>query len=117
MSHPYPSDEAVKYQGIPTGFPRIPGHEIIGDVVAIPPSEFKWKVGQRVGSGWHGGHCHVCKLCRAGDYIMCEKENINGVLLPRGSVFGFGGSHAPRVPQASFLTVDTLSMLLCARKL
>jgi D-arabinose 1-dehydrogenase-like Zn-dependent alcohol dehydrogenase len=25
-----------------------------------------------------GGHCHICKRCRAGDFGTCEKENING---------------------------------------
>lgn len=35
--------------------PRVPGHEIVGQVVAVHPSETKWKIGQRVGGGWHGG--------------------------------------------------------------
>ncbi|KAK4046951.1 hypothetical protein OIV83_005742 [Microbotryomycetes sp. JL201] len=32
---------------------QIPGHEIVGDVVAVHESETLWKVGDRVGSGWH----------------------------------------------------------------
>jgi D-arabinose 1-dehydrogenase-like Zn-dependent alcohol dehydrogenase len=59
--------------------PRIPGHEIVGIIVAIPPSEKKWKLGQRVGGGWHGGHCLECASCRAGDFIVCDTEAINGV--------------------------------------
>lgn len=78
IKHRVHSDEAVKYQAMPTGLPRVPGHEIVGEVVAVPPTEQVWKVGDRVGSGWHGGHCHACKACSAGDFIMCEKENING---------------------------------------
>ncbi|EMD42277.1 hypothetical protein CERSUDRAFT_110805 [Gelatoporia subvermispora B] len=78
------SDEAVKYQVIPTGLPRIPGHEIVGNVVAVGPGETVWKVGERVGGGWHGGHCSACERCRAGDYICCEKEDINGVLRDGG---------------------------------
>lgn len=34
----------------------IPGHEMIGSVAAIGPGEKKWKVGDRVGGPWHGGH-------------------------------------------------------------
>lgn len=30
-------------------FPLIPGHEVIGRVVAVGPDEKKWKVGDRVG--------------------------------------------------------------------
>jgi hypothetical protein len=36
-------------------FPITPGHEIIGDVVAVGDGEGKWKIGDRVGGAWHGG--------------------------------------------------------------
>lgn len=62
----------------PSSFPRIPGHEIVGDIVALPASEKVWKLGQRVGGGWHGGHCHTCPRCRVGDFITCQHEDING---------------------------------------
>lgn len=45
----------VVQQHMPTGLPRVPGHELIGDIVAVGPGETRWKVGDRVGSGWHGG--------------------------------------------------------------
>ena len=39
-------------------FPRVPGHEVIGIIDAVgsnvPP---RWKVGQRVGVGWHATAC------------------------------------------------------------
>ena len=34
----------------------VPGHEVIGNVVALGPGESDWKVGDRVGAPWHGGH-------------------------------------------------------------
>ena len=64
--------------------PRVPGHEIVGDVVAVPDSEKKWAVGDRVGSGWHGGHCFSCNRCRSGDFVTCENEAINGVTRDGG---------------------------------
>jgi len=74
------SDEIAKLQYFPTvTYPRIPGHEVIGDVAAIPSTEKLWKVGQRVGSGWHGGHCHTCERCRSGDFTMCSSQTINGI--------------------------------------
>ncbi len=33
-----------------------PGHEVIGRVVAIGDNVEAWKVGDRIGAGWHGGH-------------------------------------------------------------
>lgn len=62
-------------------FPIIPGHEIIGDVVAVPDSEKTWKVGDRVGGPWHGGHDGTCKACQRGLFQMCKNETINGVMV------------------------------------
>ncbi|KAH9949106.1 GroES-like protein [Amylocystis lapponica] len=73
-------DEVPKGQHMPfVTYPRIPGHEIVGIVAAIPPTEKKWHVGERVGSGWHGGHCHACSRCRVGDFVTCVEGDINGV--------------------------------------
>lgn len=49
------SDSIVTQGMMGVQHPRTPGHEIIGRVVAVGEGEQKWKVGQRVGSGWHGG--------------------------------------------------------------
>jgi D-arabinose 1-dehydrogenase-like Zn-dependent alcohol dehydrogenase len=49
------SDCAVQAGAFGPLFPRIPGHEIIGDVAAVGDGEKKWKVGDRVGGPWHGG--------------------------------------------------------------
>ncbi|GAA6063438.1 hypothetical protein JCM10212_002624, partial [Sporobolomyces blumeae] len=78
------SDSAVVEQLIPGGLPRVPGHEIAGKVVQVGPGEKRWKVGDYVGAGWHGGHCNICKSCLKGDFVTCEKENINGVLTDGG---------------------------------
>ena len=50
------SDWAVQQQLFGNSLPRIPGHEVIGDVAAVPDTEKRWKVGDRVGAPWHGGH-------------------------------------------------------------
>ncbi|MFZ0573584.1 MAG: alcohol dehydrogenase catalytic domain-containing protein, partial [Candidatus Cybelea sp.] len=36
-------------------FPRAPGHEIAGTIEALGPQTSGWKIGERVGIGWHGG--------------------------------------------------------------
>lgn len=65
-------------------FPRIPGHEVIGTIVAVGPGEKKWQLGERVGGAWHGGHDGTCKACNRGYYQMCEQEAINGVTRDGG---------------------------------
>src|SRR5499427_9206264 len=41
-------------------YPRVPGHEVAGRVDAIGPGVSDYREGQRVGVGWHGGHCFTC---------------------------------------------------------
>lgn len=79
------SDAATRSGAYPgLRLPRVPGHEIAGRVDAVGPAVTPWKAGDRVGVGWHGGHCFVCIPCRKGDFINCEKAQITGVTLDGG---------------------------------
>ena len=60
-------------------FPRVPGHEVAGVLDAVAAGCAVFKVGQRVGLGWHGGHCNYCDPCRRGDFILCENQLISGI--------------------------------------
>lgn len=60
-------------------YPRIPGHEIAGRVDAIGAGVAGWTEGQRVGVGWHGGHCFICTPCRRGDFSMCVNRKVTGI--------------------------------------
>jgi D-arabinose 1-dehydrogenase-like Zn-dependent alcohol dehydrogenase len=53
-------------------YPRVPGHEIAGIIDAVGTSVAGWTPGQRVGVGWHGGHCGYCDSCRRGDFVTCQ---------------------------------------------
>lgn len=73
--------EAVLKDGFFPGlkYPRIPGHEVIGSIVKLGSEVEGWKVGDRVGVGWHGGHCFKCKECRRGNFWGCEKSMTTGI--------------------------------------
>jgi len=53
-------------------YPRVPGHEIAGVIDAVGAGVAGWTRGQRVGVGWHGGHCGYCNSCRRGDFVTCQ---------------------------------------------
>jgi propanol-preferring alcohol dehydrogenase len=74
------SDTLVK-EGLWPGlqFPRVPGHEIAGRIDAIGENVTAWTRGQRVGVGWHGGHCFICEQCRRGDFAMCINRKVTGI--------------------------------------
>ncbi len=60
-------------------YPRTPGHEIAGVVDAVGDGPIQWRPGQRVGVGWHGGHCGQCKSCRRGDFVTCQFLQVPGM--------------------------------------
>jgi len=65
-------------------YPRSPGHEISGRIDAVGPGVKPWKVGQRVGVGWHGAHCFVCDNCRRGEFILCVNGKVTGIHFDGG---------------------------------
>jgi D-arabinose 1-dehydrogenase-like Zn-dependent alcohol dehydrogenase len=65
-------------------FPRAPGHEVAGVLDSVGTDVPVFKVGQRVGLGWHGGHCNYCNPCRRGDFILCENQLISGINFDGG---------------------------------
>jgi propanol-preferring alcohol dehydrogenase len=63
------------------GFPRVPGHEVVGTIVKAGSdvNQKYWKIGDRVGVGWHGGHCFQCPPCRRGKFGACVLSGATGV--------------------------------------
>lgn len=72
------SDMFAQHNVMGGGFPIVPGHEIIGHVAAVGDGVTAWKVGDRVGAGWHGGHDGTCFACKKGMYQMCDNQVVNG---------------------------------------
>ena len=59
-------------------YPRVTGHEVAGVIDAVGSGVTTWKKGQRVGVGWHGGHCGQCVSCRRGDFMGCQNFQVTG---------------------------------------
>lgn len=79
------SDEQVKAGANPAvSYPRVPGHEVAGHVDAVGEAVTQWAVGDRVGVGWHGGHCFTCDPCRRGNFRQCENDEITGLTADGG---------------------------------
>lgn len=59
--------------------PRAPGHEVLGEVVAVGPEAKGVKIGdKRVIYPWMG--CGTCAVCLRGDENMCDKPHAIGVI-------------------------------------
>lgn len=57
-----------------TQYPLVPGHEIVGKVIAKGPEVKHLEVGQRVGVGWIASTCMTCDQCVGGDHNLCSSS-------------------------------------------
>ena len=61
----------VESEWFPTSYPVVPGHEVVGTIVAVGPNAKGRSVGQRVGLGWHSKSCLHCAHCVGGEQNLC----------------------------------------------
>lgn len=54
-----------------SAYPLVPGHEIVGTVVAVGDQAKRVKVGDCVGVGWYAGSCLSCPQCLSGNHNLC----------------------------------------------
>ncbi|WP_022835780.1 alcohol dehydrogenase [Salisaeta longa] len=109
------SDAFVKdgtYPGIQ--YPRVPGHEVTGVVDAVGDGVTQWSEGQRVGVGWHGGHCFTCDACRAGDFVNCANAKVTGISFDGGYAEYMVAPAEAVAALPDALAFDEAAPLLCA---
>ena len=95
-------------------YPFIPGHEIVGTVVAVGSHVLDRTTGERVGVGWQSDSCGICEWCRQGDEHLCAKAHPTCV--------GRNGGYADRIrvdsrfaiPVPAVLDSENVAPLLCA---
>jgi uncharacterized zinc-type alcohol dehydrogenase-like protein len=94
-------------------YPFIPGHEIVGTIVAVGDSVLDRKIGERVGVGWQADSCGICEWCRQGDEHLCAQSQPTCV--------GRNGGYADRIrvnsrfaiPVPTVLDSENVAPLLC----
>ncbi|OMQ39028.1 zinc-dependent alcohol dehydrogenase family protein [Pseudomonas putida] len=64
--------------------PRVPGHEIVGEVVALGTHANPERIGQRVGVPWLGWTCGQCAFCQTGRENLCDQAMFTGCHLDGG---------------------------------
>jgi D-arabinose 1-dehydrogenase-like Zn-dependent alcohol dehydrogenase len=109
--------DALTKEGIWPGieYPRVPGHEIAGIIDALGAGVAGWTPGQRVGVGWHGGHCGYCDSCRRGDFVTCQIAlQVPGIAYDGGyAEYMIGPASAlARIPEG--LSAVDVGPLMCA---
>jgi D-arabinose 1-dehydrogenase-like Zn-dependent alcohol dehydrogenase len=95
-------------------YPRVPGHEVAGIIDELGASVSAWKVGQRVGVGWHGGQDGTCPSCRRGDFRNCRNLKIPGISYDGGYEQYMVAPIEALVPIPETLSDTEAAPLLCA---
>jgi alcohol/geraniol dehydrogenase (NADP+) len=72
-----------------TQYPFVPGHEVVGTVVALGEDAKGLEIGQRVGLGWAAHSCLFCRQCLSGHHNLCPSC--------QGTIVGRHGGFADRV--------------------
>lgn len=76
--------QIVEGELVPRSLPIVPGHQVVGRVVALGKGVSHRAVGDRVGVGWLGGTCGRCRFCRSGRENLCEQATFTGWDRPGG---------------------------------
>jgi D-arabinose 1-dehydrogenase-like Zn-dependent alcohol dehydrogenase len=95
-------------------YPRVPGHEVTGVIDAVGANVTLWRPGQRVGVGWHGGHCFKCEFCRRGDFILCRVQKIAGISYDGGYQEYMTAPEEAVAGLPDGISADEAAPLLCA---
>jgi propanol-preferring alcohol dehydrogenase len=92
----------------------VPRHELVGVIDAVGDGVRAWRVGDRVGVGYLGGHCGECESCRRGMFVTCSDQPATGITVDGGyaEVAYARASGLVRVPDG-LSSVDA-APLLCA---
>jgi propanol-preferring alcohol dehydrogenase len=109
------SDAFVKEGTFPgIDYPRVPGHEVAGVVDAVGSNVSQWSEGDRVGVGWHGGHCFTCAACREGDFVNCENGLVTGISFDGGYAEYMTAPAEAVAKMPDDLAAEEAAPLLCA---
>lgn len=92
----------------------VPGHEIVGSVVARGEGAERFALGDRVGVAWLAWTCGRCRFCRRGAENLCERATFTGWDHDGGYAEStvVDEAYAYRIPD--LLTDEQAAPLLCA---
>jgi len=91
--------------------PLVPGHQIVGEVLA---TSGRFSAGERVGVPWLGWTCEACRYCRTGRENLCELARFTGYTLDGGYAELCAADERFCFPLPGAMSDAEMAPLLCA---
>jgi alcohol dehydrogenase, propanol-preferring len=98
----------------PPQIPLTPGHQVVGEVVAIGTEVKGWILGERAGIPWLHHACKTCSYCLRGEENLCLSAKFTGFHVDGGySEFILAeADYALKIPHG--MANEQVAPLLCA---
>ncbi|SHJ03033.1 NADPH-dependent aldehyde reductase Ahr [Algibacter luteus] len=96
-----------------TQYPMVPGHEIIGEVIAKGNAVKNISVGDKVGLGWMSASCMSCDQCMDGEHHLCAKSEATIVGRNGGFADKVRGHWSWAIPLPKGIDMSKAGPLLC----
>lgn len=96
-----------------TDYPIVPGHEIVGEVVAAGTAVKNIKIGDKVGLGWFSASCMSCHECMDGSHHLCGKNESTIVGRHGGFADYVRGHWSWAIPLPDGIDMSKAGPLLC----
>ncbi|MCX8086453.1 MAG: NAD(P)-dependent alcohol dehydrogenase [Rhodocyclaceae bacterium] len=96
-----------------TTYPLVPGHEIVGRIVAMGAQAKGLSLGQRVGIGWANASCMHCANCLAGDHHLCNDSRATIANHPGGFAERVRAQWLWAIPLPEGLPAEAAGPLFC----
>ena len=96
-----------------TQYPFVPGHEIVGEVVAMGKEVKNLKKGDLVGLGWFSSSCMSCNQCMDGSHHLCPSSEKTIVGRHGGFADYVRGHWSWTIPLPKGIDMQKAGPLLC----
>jgi uncharacterized zinc-type alcohol dehydrogenase-like protein len=96
-----------------TSYPLVPGHEIVGEIVAAGEAVKNVKVGDKVGLGWFSASCMSCQECMDGSHHLCSQNESTIVGRHGGFADYVRGHWSWAIPLPEAIDLSKAGPLLC----